>query len=72
MMRLWPMGLLVLGTAQQMAGEIDEAIATHERMAEVHPYLSWRLGVTYAQAGRTEDALAIARAMEAAPRSSGT
>ena len=61
------MGLLVLGTAQQMAGEIDEAIATHERMAEVHPYLSWRLGVTYAQAGRTEDALAIARAMEAAP-----
>ena len=61
------MGLLVLGTAQQMEGAMDEAIATHERMAEVHPYMAWRLGVTYAQADRTDDALAIARAMEAAP-----
>jgi TolB-like protein/tRNA A-37 threonylcarbamoyl transferase component Bud32/Tfp pilus assembly protein PilF len=64
------MGLLVLGAAQQMAGEIDEAIVTHERLAAVHPYLRWALGVTYVQAGRTEDARAIARAMEAEPGNS--
>jgi len=59
------MGLLVLGAAQQMEGNDEEAIATHERMAEVHPYMRWMLGVTYARAGRTEDALQIAREIEA-------
>jgi serine/threonine-protein kinase len=59
------MGLLVLGAAQQMEGNDEEAIATHERMAEVHPYLRWALGVTYARAGRTEDARQIARDIEA-------
>jgi tetratricopeptide (TPR) repeat protein len=59
------MGLLVLGAAQQMAGQDEEAIATHERMAEVHPYMRWMLGVTYARAGRTEGALQIAREIEA-------
>lgn len=59
------MGLLVLGAAQQMEGNDEEAIATHERMAEVHPYMRWMLGVTYARAGRTEDARQIAREIEA-------
>lgn len=59
------MGLLVLGAAQQMAGQDEAAIATHERMAEVHPYLRWALGVTYARAGRTEDARQIASEIEA-------
>ena len=58
-------GLLVLGAAQQMEGQDEEAIATHERMAEAHPYMRWMLGVTYARAGRTEDALRIAREIEA-------
>ena len=59
------MGLLVLGAAQQMEGNDEEAIATHERMAEVRPYMRWMLGVTYARAGRTEDARQIAREIEA-------
>jgi TolB-like protein/Tfp pilus assembly protein PilF len=59
------MGLLVLGAAQQMEGNDEDAIATHERMAEVHPYMRWMLGVTYARAGRTEDARQIAREIEA-------
>ena len=59
------MGLLVLGAALQMEGQHEEAIATHERMAEVHPYMRWMLGVTYARAGRTEDARQIAREIEA-------
>jgi serine/threonine-protein kinase len=59
------MGLLVLGAAQQMEGNDEEAIGTHERMAEVHPYMRWMLGVTYARAGRTEDARQIAREIEA-------
>ena len=59
------MGLLVLGAAQQMEGNDEEAIATHERMAEVHPYMRWALGVTYARAGRAEDARKIAREIEA-------
>jgi len=59
------MGLLVLGAAQQMEGNDEEAIATHERMAEMRPYMRWMLGVTYARAGRTEDARQIAREIEA-------
>jgi serine/threonine-protein kinase len=58
------MGLLVLGAALQMEGQDEEAIATHERMAELRPYMRWALGVTYARAGRTEDALQIAREIE--------
>jgi serine/threonine-protein kinase len=57
-------GLLVLGAAQQMEGNDEAAIATHERMAEVHPYMRWMLGVTYARTGRPEDARQIAREIE--------
>ena len=59
------MGHLVLGMAQQMDGLHEEAIATHERMVEFHPYMRWMLGVTYARAGRTEEARQIAREIEA-------
>jgi serine/threonine-protein kinase len=59
------MGLMVLGAAQQMAGQDEEAIATHERMVEAHPYMHWMLGITYARAGRTEEAWQIARQIEA-------
>jgi serine/threonine-protein kinase len=58
------MGHLVLGAAQLLAGQDEEAIATHERMVEFHPYMHWMLGVTYARAGRTEEALQIARQIE--------
>jgi TolB-like protein/tRNA A-37 threonylcarbamoyl transferase component Bud32/Tfp pilus assembly protein PilF len=58
-------GLLVLGAAQQIAGEHEEAIATHERMGEIYPFLKWLTGATYARAGRTEEAQRIAAEIEA-------
>ncbi len=63
-------GLFVLGAALTAQGRTDEAIATHERMAEVHPWLRWMLGTTYARTGRTEDALRVARELEEAGPSS--
>jgi TolB-like protein len=57
-------GLLVLGAAQQAEGRHDEAIATHQRLAELQPWFGWMLGVTYARAGRTDDALRVAREIE--------
>jgi serine/threonine-protein kinase len=59
-------GLFVLGGALQIEGEHEEAIALHERMAELYPWLRWPLGVTYARAGRAEEALRVAREIEAA------
>ena len=58
-------GLLVLGAAQQIEGRHDEAIATHERMGELYPFLQWLTGATYARAGRAEDARRIAAEIEA-------
>ena len=60
----------MLGAALTAQGRTEEAIATHERMAEVHPWLRWMLGTTYARAGRTEDALRVARELEEAGPSS--
>ena len=58
-------GLFVLGRALQMEGRHDEAIATHERMAELYPFLRWLAGATYARAGRAEEARRIAAEIEA-------
>ncbi len=58
-------GLLVLGWSLAMEGRFEEAIATHERLAEMYPVWRSRLGVTYALAGRTEDARRIAAELEA-------
>ncbi|MCJ7627516.1 MAG: tetratricopeptide repeat-containing serine/threonine-protein kinase, partial [Longimicrobiales bacterium] len=58
-------GLFVLGAAQQIEGRYEEAIATHERMGELYPVLQWLTGVTYARAGRAEEARRIAAEMEA-------
>ena len=58
-------GLLVLGTSLQMGGRQEEAIAVHERMGELYPFLRWLTGVTYAKAGRLVEARRIAVEIEA-------
>ena len=65
------MGLLVLGAAQQMAGEIDEAIVTHERLAAVHPYLRWALGVSLVLLATAWSAALWSWRREAAPSMAG-
>lgn len=59
-----PLGLYILGCLYSEAGMHDEAIAAHERAAGVSPVWGWGLGITYALAGRTDEALAIAAAFE--------
>jgi serine/threonine-protein kinase len=58
-------GLFVLGSAQQAEGRHEEAIATHERMAEMYPFVRWLTGATYARAGQEEKARRIAAEIEA-------
>ena len=58
-------GLFVLGAALQIEGRYEEAIATHERMGELYPFLQWLTGATYARAGRVEEARRIAAEIEA-------
>ena len=58
-------GLFVLGSALQKEGRHEEAIAMHERMAEVNPFFRWLTGATYARAGRAEEARRIAAEIEA-------
>jgi serine/threonine-protein kinase len=63
-------GLVTLGAAFSAEGRYDEAIATHERMAELYPIWRWLLGRTYAQAGRMEDARQLAAQLESEEQSS--
>jgi serine/threonine-protein kinase len=58
-------GLLVLGNGYLLQGEVDSAIAVHERMAEINPAFVGILAGTYAKAGREDDARRIAEALEA-------
>jgi len=58
-------GLFVLGAALQLEGRHEEAIAAHERMGELYPFLQWFVGATYARAGRDEDARRVAAEIEA-------
>jgi TolB-like protein len=57
-------GLLVLGNGYLLQGEVDSAIAVHERMAEINPAFAGILARTYAQAGREDDARRIAAVLE--------
>ncbi len=57
-------GLVTLGEALKEAGRYEEAIAAHERLVELYPVWRSLLGMTYAEAGRTEDARGIAAEME--------
>jgi tetratricopeptide (TPR) repeat protein len=63
-------GLVTLGAAFAAEGRYDEAIATHERMAELYPIWRWLLGRTYAKAGRMEDARQLAAQLESEEQTS--
>jgi serine/threonine-protein kinase len=60
-----PWGLFVLGATLQTEGRYEEAIAIHERMGEMYPFLQWLTGATYARSGRAEEARSIATEIEA-------
>jgi tetratricopeptide (TPR) repeat protein len=59
-----PSGLFVLGAALQLEGRHEAAIAIHERMGELYPFFRWLTGITYARAGRGEDARRIAAGIQ--------
>ncbi|MBE0594084.1 MAG: protein kinase, partial [Gemmatimonadales bacterium] len=60
----------VLGETLARMGRYDEAIEVHEKLATIFPGWSSALALTYARAGRTEDARRILEQIEAQPPSS--
>jgi pentatricopeptide repeat protein len=48
-------------------GKMDEAIAAHQKLAELMPGWSWQLGHTYAEAGQYEEAEKILDELEEKP-----
>jgi serine/threonine-protein kinase len=57
----------VRGAAAAQLGLYDEAIAAHEKAVSINPAWIGALGVTYAKAGREEDARRILSEIEAQP-----
>jgi eukaryotic-like serine/threonine-protein kinase len=62
--------LFVLGNNAAELGFFDEAIAAHEKMVGINRRWLSALGITYALAGRREEALRIVAELEAQPASS--
>jgi tetratricopeptide (TPR) repeat protein len=62
-----PIGWLVLGWSHLAQGRHVDAIAAHERAAELRPPLKFELARTYALIGRRDDAGKIRVELEAAP-----
>jgi TolB-like protein/Tfp pilus assembly protein PilF len=52
----FPIGHYVMGTAYAEQGMYEEAIAAHKKAGAASPGWRWGLGVTYARAGRTDEA----------------
>jgi TolB-like protein/Tfp pilus assembly protein PilF len=67
-----PVALLVLGLAHSAAGRHEDAIATHRRMVELNPDLLWELGLSYAMAGRLDEARSILAQLQGRPPTSWT
>jgi TolB-like protein len=63
----FPWGLYVLGGVYAQKGMYAEAIATHQKAAAASPSLQWGLGVTYALAGRRDEARRIAAELSKKP-----
>ena len=57
----------VLGITYLKMGRIDEAIAAHQKLAELLPLWSWQLGYTYAAIGQFEEAETILEEYEKTP-----
>jgi eukaryotic-like serine/threonine-protein kinase len=64
-----PIPYFVLGSSLAEVGRFDEAIAAHETMVSVNQRWIHPLGVTYALAGRRDDALRILADLESRPPS---
>ena len=62
-----PAVLQPLGLAYLDKGMKAEAIATHERLAQLTPVGKWTLAATYAMTGQVEKALALAAELEQLP-----
>jgi TolB-like protein/tetratricopeptide (TPR) repeat protein/tRNA A-37 threonylcarbamoyl transferase component Bud32 len=62
-----PIPYLALGVIYQRAGRDNEAVEAFEQAAAMAPPIRGFLGRAYAKVGRTDDALAIAAELEAAP-----
>ena len=56
-------GLWGLGDAYLAMGKVDDAIATHKKLAEKYPKLIFKLGVTYARTGKISEAEEILKRM---------
>jgi TolB-like protein/Tfp pilus assembly protein PilF len=63
-------GLAVLGHTYTDLGRHDDAIAALERAVKVAPPWTFALGISYARAGRVDDARRILAGMRARPRTS--
>jgi len=61
----FPPGLMVLGRAYREKGMYQQAIEVHEKLASVAPPQRSYLAITYAKAGRTDDARRILSEFEA-------
>jgi TolB-like protein/tetratricopeptide (TPR) repeat protein len=60
-------GLIILGQAYLKLERYDEAVAAHERLADVSPAGLWFLGRTLAVAGRETEARRILEELETGP-----
>jgi TolB-like protein/tetratricopeptide (TPR) repeat protein len=60
----FPIGHYVMGTAYAEMGMYEESIAAHEKAGAVSPGWRWGLGVTYALAGRNDEALMVLDELE--------
>lgn len=62
----YPVALFTLGMTYVEMGNLDDAIAVHERLRDV-PFWSFALASTLALAGRTDDATEMVKAIEEIP-----
>ena len=52
----YAVGYIVLGQAYLEMGKTEEAIEAHEKLADLYPWYSYKLGITYYKTGQQEKA----------------
>ena len=63
----YPIGYIVLGRAYLNMGREEEAIATHQKLAELYPAQVATLCLTYIKTGHLEEAEQVLKTIEAKP-----